>query len=277
MDYYLADRHFLPPGRFDRHFTEKLVYLPANWPVGSLRSALPVNPLPALTAKYLCFGSFNRLGKLNSATLDLWCSVLSAVPDARMLIGAVDGQEQALLEQFAARGIERGRLNLHPKCTMTEYLKLHHQVDICLDTYPYTGGTTTVHALSMAVPTLTLGGPTPGSRQSAGILGQLGLDDFVADDAEDFSAKGRYWAAHLDELAQLRAGIRERWQRSPAGRPDLAAAALGHGLREMWKRWCAGLGPASFDADPQDSVLDEQCPEARDIASRQPVPPDALK
>ncbi len=32
MDYYLSDQHFLPPGQFDRYFTEKIVYLPANGP-----------------------------------------------------------------------------------------------------------------------------------------------------------------------------------------------------------------------------------------------------
>jgi predicted O-linked N-acetylglucosamine transferase (SPINDLY family) len=239
MDYYLADRHFLPPGQFDRHFTEKIVYLPANVPFQPFETAPPVNPLPALGSRSLCFASFNRMGKINPGTIAMWCRLLSAVPDARMLIGAVDGSGQSLIDQFAAHGIESKRLTLHARCGMDEYIRLHHQVDICLDTYPYTGGTTTIQALWMGVPTLTVAGVTPGSRQGAAILGQLGLDEFVAADAEDFAVKGRHWASHLDDLAALRAGLRDRWQQSPARRPELIAAALEGEWRRMWKHWCA--------------------------------------
>jgi hypothetical protein len=103
MDYYLADRHFLPPGRFDRHFTEKIVYLPANVPFQPFQAAPPVNSLPALASGALCIGSFNRMGKINPATIDMWSGLLTAVPDARMLIGAVDGGGRLLL----SRGCER--------------------------------------------------------------------------------------------------------------------------------------------------------------------------
>ena len=60
MDYYLADRYFLPPGVFDSQFTEKLVHLPASAPFLPDESAPPVNALPALSKGYVTFGSFNR-------------------------------------------------------------------------------------------------------------------------------------------------------------------------------------------------------------------------
>jgi len=247
MDYYLADEHFLPPGRFDRQFTEKIAYLPANVPFEPFKEAPPVNRLPALESKALCFASFNRMGKINPPTIEAWSALLSALPDARMLIGAVDGAGQRLIDQFAARGVDPARLVLHPRCGMEEYLRLHHQVDICLDTFPYTGGTTTIQALWMGVPTLTMAGDTPGSRQGAAILGQLGLEQFVAANVEDLTAKGVYWARHLEELARLRGELRARWQRSPARSPELIATALEKALRRMWERWCAGLGAESFE------------------------------
>jgi predicted O-linked N-acetylglucosamine transferase (SPINDLY family) len=129
---------------------------------------------------------------------------------------------------------------------MQGYLGLHHQVDICLDAYPYTGGTTTIHALWMGVPTLTVAGPTPAARQGAAILGQLELDGFIADSTADFVARGLYWAKDLAALAQVRADLRSRWQQSPARQPELIAASLERALRHMWTRWCAGLPPESF-------------------------------
>jgi predicted O-linked N-acetylglucosamine transferase (SPINDLY family) len=74
----------------------------------------------------------------------------------------------------------------------------------------------------------------------------VGLDGFTAADAADFIAKGLYWAAHLDALAEVRATLRGRLQRSPSRQADTVAAALGQALRHMWRRWCAGLPAESF-------------------------------
>jgi protein O-GlcNAc transferase len=139
-------------------------------------------------------------------------------------------------------------LMFHGRCTTDAYLALHHRVDLCLDTQPYAGGTVTMHALWMGVPTLTLAGSTSFARAGAGILGQLGLQEFVAADAADFVEKGRYWAAHLEALAQVRRGLRARMQQAPSGQPDLIAAHVEGALRQMWQRWCAGLPAESFDS-----------------------------
>jgi predicted O-linked N-acetylglucosamine transferase (SPINDLY family) len=248
MDYYVADPHFLPPGQFDAQFTEKLVYLPANVPFQPYEAAPPVNALPALTSGSMTFGSFNRLGKINAATIALWSQLLRALPGSRLLVGGLprDGRESVLLDGFAGESIGRERLSLHYRDTMDAYLALHHQVDLCLDTYPYSGGTTTIHALWMGIPTLTVAGATPAGRQGAAVLGQLGLDEFVAADPADFLAKGIHWVRHAGALAQVRAGLRERWQHSPARKPELVANSLETAIRRMWTRWCAGQPPESF-------------------------------
>ena len=55
MDYFLADRHFLPPGSFDGQFTEKLVHLPAAAIFQASERSPPVNPLPGLEAGHITF------------------------------------------------------------------------------------------------------------------------------------------------------------------------------------------------------------------------------
>jgi predicted O-linked N-acetylglucosamine transferase (SPINDLY family) len=254
MDYYLAGRHFLPPGQFDGHFTEKLVYLPANVPFQPHPTAPPVNPLPALETGCLTFGSFNRIGKINDSTVGLWSQLLRALPEAKMLIAGMPpgGQNASLIERFAAGGIAMDRLMFHERCGIETYLALHHQVDICLDTTPYTGGTTTVHALWMGIPTLTVAGPTPAARSGAAFLGDAGLFEFVAMDAADFVEKGLYWANHLEELATVRVGLRGRLEKSPIPQAELIGAAFEHALRRMWRRWCAGLPAESFEITAAD-------------------------
>jgi len=251
VDYFLADPHFLPPGDFDRHFTEKLVHLPVQTPFSPHASAPPVNSLPALACGRLTFGSFNRPDKINDATVGMWSHLLRALPDARMIVGAIplEAQRTRLLDRFAACGIRRDRLVLHPPYDMETYLALYQHVDIALDTTPYNGGTTTLHALWMGVPTMTLAGPTPAARSGAAILGQLGLHAFIAKSSDEYLERGLYWAAHLQQLALLRSGLRERWVQSPGRRADVVARSFEAALRHMWKRWCANLPAASFAAD----------------------------
>jgi protein O-GlcNAc transferase len=248
MDYYLADRSFLPPGEFDSQFTEKLVYLPANAPFMPDKMAPAVNALPALRNRHVTFGSFNRISKLSRSAIALWAQLMRALPDSRMILGGLqpEGEYDWLIDRFAQEGIVRERLTVYHRCSSVAYHALHHHVDLCLDTVPYTGGTTTNHALWMGVPTLTLAGNTPPGRQGAAVLGFVGLDAFVTKDAAEFQRKGLFWAGNLAALAAIREGLRARCEQSPICGAEVIAMSLESALRSMWRRWCAGLPPETF-------------------------------
>jgi predicted O-linked N-acetylglucosamine transferase (SPINDLY family) len=255
IDYYLADQHWLPPGRFDHLFTEKLVYLPHRWAFKPHPDAPAVNALPALESECLTFGSFHRASKITAHTIRLWSELLLALPQARLILaGVTEAQGNAVIRQFAAHGIAATRLSVRARRPMGEYLALHHDVDIALDAFPYAGGTTTMHSLSMGVPTLTLAGGTAASRAGAGVLAHAGLDSFVADNVPDFVERARYWSAHLSELAVIRSELRTRWNGAPGGQPRVIAAHLEGAIRHMWRRWCAGLGPETFHSSATGSI-----------------------
>jgi protein O-GlcNAc transferase len=241
IDYYLADRYFVPPGEFDRYFTEKVVYLPAVAPFQPSSDAPDVGPLPALTSGRLTLGSFSRLSKLNPRVIALWSQLLRALPESQMLIGGMprDGRYQVVGNWFQDEGIAVDRLHFHTRCDNRTYLALHNQVDFCLDPFPFTGATTTSHALWMGVPTLTLMGQTVAGRLGGALLHHVGLEDFVAHSADEFVEKGVYWAGNLESLAQLRAGMRERFLQSPIGQPAVVAQGLAESFRQMWRTWCA--------------------------------------
>ena len=253
MDYYLGDRFKFPVGQFDDQFTEAMVYLPASAPFLPFERAPDVNTLPALGNGYVIFGSFNRLAKLNPSVIRLWAQLLHALPNAILLFGGMPAtfDHGHLAAWLAREGIGAERLRFHPRSDMASYLRLHHHVDICLDTFPYTGGTTSLHAMWMGVPTLTLAGRTPASRAGAAVLGRVGLEGFAADDAEDFVRKGVGWANNLPALAEIRAGMRDRFAASAVGKPAVIAEAFERALRIMWQRWCAGLPAESFRVDQE--------------------------
>ena len=254
MDYYFADRYLAPPELCEDRFTEKLIYLPSNAPFQPFPAAPSVNDLPALEKGFITFGSFNRASKLTVETVALWSALLRALPSARLTLGgmSLDGGYDQLIDAFVGEGVASERLCFYPRTTMGEYLELHHQVDICLDTFPYVGGTTTCHALWMGVPTLTVAGLTPACRAGASILANLGLDTFVARDRADFVQKGIACANDLANLAVLRANLRLRCAESPALQPVTIASAFERALRIVWQRWCKGLSTISLDVSLPD-------------------------
>ena len=262
MDYYLTDRLFLPQEPFASQFTEKFVYLPASATFLPVPDAPAVNVLPALGNGFMTFGSFNHSRKISRSVIALWARLLRAVPGSRMLMGGMpkEGSYTRLIDWFAQEDVAPERLSFHGRSSMDAYLRLHHQVDMCLDTFPYHGGTTTLHALWMGAPTLTMAGNTPASRTGAAILSHAGLDAFVVHDAEEFVRKGVSWAGNVSALSNVRAGMRQRFTKSAMGQPALVAEGLHRALRLMWHRWCDDLPPVAIDVGDTQSIF-EICPQ----------------
>ncbi|MEN2473863.1 tetratricopeptide repeat protein [Burkholderia sp. GS2Y] len=250
IDYYLSDGIVTPAGELDDQFVEKIVRMPALAPYAPPANCPPVNGLPALHNGYITYGSFNRLNKLRQDVIALWAVILRAKPDARMVIGAIeqDRDRETIAGWFAAEGIDPARLTFQPRTSVPVYLQQHHRVDICLDTFPYAGSTTTLNALWMGVPTVTLAGMSIPTRGSASWLKRVDLEAFIAHDKDAFVNKAIALADDLDTLKTVRSGLRERCLASAPFHPDVVAQGLSVALRMMWRRWCAGEAPVSFDA-----------------------------
>jgi predicted O-linked N-acetylglucosamine transferase (SPINDLY family) len=250
VDYFLADRFWVPSEEFRSRFTEKIVYLPAVAPFRHETLCPPVNGLPALRNGHVTFGSFNRIEKLRRDVIELWAKVLHAVPGSRMMVGSMpkDSVPEELIGWFADAGIGRERLDFKPRSSVAVYLQQHYHVDILLDTFPFTGLTTTMQALWMGVPTLTMPGRTVPSRSGVTALSHVGLDSFVADGVDDYVKRAVALASDVAALASLRSGMRARCEASPMFNPELIATGFTQALRVMWRRWCDGKPAQTFDA-----------------------------
>ncbi len=255
MDYYLCDTFWIPPGELDWQLCEKPAYLPSAVTFKPSPHAPPVNALPALANGHITFGSFNRTNKLNPSVIILWAMLLRDVPTAKMVFGGIPAESQLeLFHQFSNEGIAPDRLTFFPRSNLQEYLTLHHQVDFCLDTFPYGGGATTAHAAWMGVPSLSLAGDSPASRFGASTMHTLGLDGFIATSIEDYLEKGRYWSAHTTELASIRQDLRDRFSQSPLGQHAAFSEDLNAMLRMMWKRQCDDLPPAAIEVNTESPI-----------------------
>lgn len=255
IDYRLVEHGYMEPQVFRRQFVEHMVELPAVSAFHGLEAMPEVNEAPAVRNGFVTFGSFNRLSKINREVIAAWGGILRSLPGSRLVMAGMTGMgaPPVLREWFVQEGIDADRLTFHPRTNFHRYLSLHNEVDICLDTFPYTGGTTTNHALWMGVPTLTVAGDTYPSRQSAMFLRRVGLENgFVADGIDGMQLQSQYWAAHTDQLQDIRRRLREHLSQAHEQQLDVVVGGLSHALRLMWRNWCEDRPAESLRVEYED-------------------------
>ena len=195
--------------------------------------------MPALTRRFVTFGSMNNPRKISAPAVALWARVLGAVPRSRLLVHLEQYGREALLEALAARGIEAQRVEFAPRVSRRAYLERHSEIDIALDTFPFAGGTTTLDALWMGVPVVTLSGRTALQRAGVSIAMNLGLPELVAQTEDEFVARAAALAGDLAQLSALRATLRARLEASPLGDAPRFARQLEAAYRGAWREYCA--------------------------------------
>jgi protein O-GlcNAc transferase len=240
MDYRITDVYMDPPGLTERFHSETLIRLPGSNITYRPEPGCPdVNELPALTSGKVVFASLNNLTKVNQSVVNLWSRILTALPQSTLMLGNVteDAIAQRLIAMFGSAGIGPERLQLQPRMTMLDYLKLHHQIDIALDPFPYNGGTTSMHSLWMGVPIVTMAGAHAVSRVGVAVLSRVGLQDFITQNEEEYVQRVLNAAQDLQGLNQMRQSLRERMSVANCD-PESITRNLEEAYRSVWRIWC---------------------------------------
>lgn len=236
MDYRLTDAVLDPPGENDGFYTEQSIRLETFWCYEPPASGPVVGSLPADANGYVTFGCLNNLGKVNARVLDMWREVLAAVPRSRLIMLPPKGKTITWLREKLQ--VEPARVECLPRQAQQQYFSLYNRIDIALDPFPYTGHTTTLDGLWMGVPLITLVGATVVSRGSLSILSNLGLKELAVTTKGDYVTLATNLANDLPRLRELRAGLRERIERSVLMDADRFTRHVESAYRMMWQRWC---------------------------------------
>jgi predicted O-linked N-acetylglucosamine transferase (SPINDLY family) len=234
IDYRLTDR-FADPDGADAAYSEKLVRLPdAFFVYHPPAAAPPVSPLPMKTNGQITFGSFNNIAKITQSVGKLWADLLRALPEAKLIIAGVSSTASERLRDMSTGSADQ-RIEIVESKNLEEYLKLHDRVDIALDPFPWAGHTTTCHALWMGVPTITLAGPTALSRAGVSLMANLGMENkWVASTPEQYIQLAIDWSKRPEDLAIVRASLRDRMQLSPLMDAKRFTKNLEAQLRQLW-------------------------------------------
>jgi predicted O-linked N-acetylglucosamine transferase (SPINDLY family) len=252
MDAFLTDADLAPPGS-EVLFSEALVRLPRVPLVYAPPAGMPeVSASPAARNGYVTFGCFSRTARINAAVLDAWAAILAATPGARLMLNSKPFQEEAgraaFTAKFAERGVSAHRLDLVYTSPQPNTWAAYGEIDIALDPFPHNAGTTTIEALWLGVPVVSLAARPPVGRFGKSLLGAVGLSDWAVDDVAAYVAKAVSAAADPAALAELRAGLRARFEASPLRDARGLAAATEDAYRALWRDWLARTDESETEA-----------------------------
>jgi predicted O-linked N-acetylglucosamine transferase (SPINDLY family) len=244
IDYRLSDPILDPPGSDTSVYAEQTLRLPdVYWCYAPLTSDEDIRAapdrLPPPADGHVRFGCLNNFCKVHEAVIALWSRVLQAVPGSTMAVLVPPGESRvrarATFEKYGSPG---DRLEFLDKRARPEYLATYRCMDVCLDTFPYNGHTTSLDAFWMGTPVVTLVAPTVVGRAGLCQATHLELPELVAHDDDDYVTIATRLAMDRPRLAELRATLRSRMERSPLMDAPRFARGMEVALRTAWESWC---------------------------------------
>ena len=238
MDYILGDPYVTPQSEVS-HFSEKIRQLPETYLCFSPpNEQVFISPLPALENGFITFGCFNNLSKMGNVVVKNWASILKAVPNSKLFLKTKQlGDAKVVAEvfsRFAVYDITPDRLVIEGYSPRGDLLVAYNRVDIALDPFPYPGGTTSVEALWMGVPVLTLKGDRFLSHVGESIASNVGNTDWIAINQNDYVAKAVEFSNNLQYLSTMRNRLRHTVLQSPLFDSQHFANNFSKVLQEIW-------------------------------------------
>jgi protein O-GlcNAc transferase len=194
VDYLIADRVTVPE-EMQKYYREKILYLPHCY----LPRDTSVNPSPHTPSRAefglpddgLVFCSFNHDYKINPPMFAVWMDLLRENPKSVLWLMKLNEDAQNNLSANAnTYGIDPARLIFATRVPRIEdHLARYRLVDVCLDTFPYNGHTTTSDALLAGVPVVTMAGQGFASRVATSLLSDAAETEFICSTLEQYKAR----------------------------------------------------------------------------------------
>ena len=152
------------------------------------------------------------------------------------------GVQRRFTTLFNEHGIAPERLVYRGPSGLADMMQEYGELDIALDPTPYNGGTTTLQALWMGVPVVSMEGGNFVSRMGASFLRTLKRPEWIATDDAQFVAIALGLAATIDQSRRDRAAYRMAMQNSPLCDISAYVNDIEQLYRRMWVEYCHRTG-----------------------------------
>lgn len=241
FNYAIADEYCVRDGD-ETVFVEKVFKMPTGTIVAWDMGVPPeVPPPPCVQNGYITFGCFADFFKVGYGVLEAWATLLKRVPGSRLYLKSNNLRLRAERERvtafFSKRDIAPERLIMEGLSSFRRMKKCYEWVDIAIDTFPYSSGSTTINALWQGVPLVAINGDDWRGRTAAAVLAGAQLDGFIARDVGDYIDKAWALAADPAQLVELRATLGKRMAASPQWDVKSFACNFESRLRMIWQDW----------------------------------------
>ena len=206
VDFILADTNTVK--NEESEYITKIYKLPKIWNSHcGFEYKRVFNELPFKKNNFFTFGSFNNFKKINDEVLNTWIKILKKTKNSKLILkSSLFLCEEVLKKRFEEEGLINS-IEILKKTKRKEFLShlnLYDKIDLCLDTFPFTGVTTTFEALWKNVPVISKVGYNFNSRCGESILKNANIENFIAISNDDYVEKAVYYANNINELDKTR-------------------------------------------------------------------------
>jgi len=242
IDYFIGSPHITPKEE-EKHYVEKIIRLPEiSQSFTAPNYNLNINSLPVLKNNFITFGCINKLAKINDEVIVLWSKILLLIPNSRLILKNKNFDNKKIIEntysRFKKNNIKKNQLDLRGEAkTRKELLEVYNEIDIGLDPFPYQGNTSTIEAVWMGVPVITLKGDRYLFHFGESINSNLNMKDWIANDHDEYVSKAVKFSSDLNELSKIRMNLRDIALKSPVFDNIKFAEHFNTMLWDIWKNF----------------------------------------
>ena len=243
IDYILGDT-VVTPLSHQYKYSENILQLKKIWSclsVSDLKNLKVVNKTPAINNKYITFGSFSNANKINKKVLNAWLKILNNVPNSKLFLKSfefeITNQVARIKSFFIKNNINSNRILIEKPSDRLELLNSYNNIDIVLDTFPYSGGTTNFEASWMCVPILTLKGDYFVSKCGESINSILNMKEWIASDIDNYVNKSIVFSKDFSILNQIKNKLILHSRNSDLFNSEKFALDFSEILKTTWKKF----------------------------------------
>jgi predicted O-linked N-acetylglucosamine transferase (SPINDLY family) len=197
IDYFLSSE-LMEPENADEHYTEQLIRLP-NLSVDYERVTLPANPKSresfGIGQDAFVYLSSQSLFKYLPHYDGIFPAIASRVPNARFVFISNPSKyvtrdfKDRLATAFDSKGLRFETFCLvQPRLNPDDFLSLNLMSNVLLDTISWSGGQTTLEAISCGLPVVTSPTQFMRGRHAFAMLRLMELEETIASNQNEYTA-----------------------------------------------------------------------------------------
>ncbi len=240
IDYFVGN-NYITPRQEESHYVEKILRLPkASQCFTPPDFNLQTGTLPAIKNNFITFGCINKLSKINDEVIDLWSKILLLIPKSKLLLKnkVLDNKTafNNIVKKFEKNKVKKEQLILEGESkNRKELLITYNKIDIALDPFPFQGNTTSIEAIWMGVPVITLKGNRYLFHFGESINSNLKMINWVASSKDDYILKAKNFSSNLKNLEKTRLILRKIFYQSPLFDAKSFCEDFNNMLWKIWK------------------------------------------